>query len=328
MNVLSLFDGIGGAKEALKRIGIKIDNYYASEIDKYAISIANKNHPDIIQLGDVEKFEFWNLPKIDLMIFGSPCQGFSFAGKGLNFKDPRSKLFFTAYSALQAFKPKYFLMENVVMKKEYQDIISQYLNVEPIMINSALVSAQNRKRLYWTNIPNITQPIDLKIKLKDILEYHPSGASFAAAIRGRRIKDNVRCDYIKEIPIKQYLEIRDNDGKSNCLTTVEKDNVLTTLSSGKNQLIKVTNIHPSCKGMNGDVYSIEGKSPTITTNKGEGSKYTTDNIFYRKLTPLECERLQTFPDNYTEGVSNTQRYKMLGNAFTVSVIEHILKNII
>ena len=169
-NVLNLFDGISCGRVALDRIGISYENYYASEIDKYAIQIAQSNFPDTIQLGDVKNWREWNLPQIDLLMGGSPCQGFSITGKQLNFEDPRSKLFFEFVDILNYYKPKYFLLENVRMKQEYQDIISDYLGVQPIKINSSLVSAQNRNRLYWTNIPNISQPLDKDIILKDVLE--------------------------------------------------------------------------------------------------------------------------------------------------------------
>lgn len=170
MKVLSLFDGISCGRLALARAGILVEKYYASEIDKYAIQIAQKNYPDTIQIGDVCRVDFSKyIGKIDLIIGGSPCQGFSFAGKQLNFNDPRSKLFFEFVRAVKTIKPKYFLLENVKMKKEYQDIISDLLGVQPIEINSALVSAQNRKRLYWTNIPNASQPADKGILLKNIV---------------------------------------------------------------------------------------------------------------------------------------------------------------
>ena len=170
MNVLSLFDGMSCGQLALDRLGVKVDMYLAAEIDKYAMSIAKKNYPNTVHLGDVTKLRGMDLPKIDLLMGGSPCQGFSFAGKQLNFDDPRSALFFEFVRLLEETKPKYFLLENVRMKQEYQDVISEHLGVKPIMINSALMSAQNRVRLYWTNIPNITQPEDKGIVLKDILE--------------------------------------------------------------------------------------------------------------------------------------------------------------
>jgi DNA-cytosine methyltransferase len=170
MNVLSLFDGMSCGMIALDRLGIKVDNYYASEIDKYAIQVSQANYPDIIQVGDITKLDLSTLPKIDLVMGGSPCQGFSFAGKQLAFDDPRSALFFEFHKAISYLQPKYFLLENVRMKKEYLDIISEYMGVEPIFINSSLVSAQSRQRYYWTNIPGIEQPKERGIVLRDILE--------------------------------------------------------------------------------------------------------------------------------------------------------------
>jgi len=169
INVLSLFDGISCGQIALERAGIEVENYFASEIDKYAMQITMANYPNTKQLGDVKNVTATQLPKIDLLIGGSPCQGFSFAGKQLNFEDPRSKLFFEFVRLKNEVNPTYWLLENNRMKKEYQDIISNYLGVEPIKINSSLVSAQNRERLYWTNIPNVTQPKDKKIMLSDIV---------------------------------------------------------------------------------------------------------------------------------------------------------------
>ena len=278
MNILSLFDGISCAQIALNRIGVKKYKYYASEVDKYAIQITQKNYPNTIQLGDVNEVSAKNLPKIDLLIGGSPCQGFSLAGKRLNFDDPRSKLFFQFLRLLKESKPKNFLLENVKMRKDIADEITSLLEVEPIEINSALVSAQNRKRLYWTNIPGIKQPDDKGILLKDILE----------------------------------------DGDA----------------------VLVHNIYGGFKENKCRVF--EEKSPTIRTSSGgghlpsifNGTKEHAQSLplpelrkLIRKLHPIECERLQTVPDNYTEGISNTQRYKALGNGFTVDVIAHILKSI-
>jgi len=170
INVLSLFDGMSCGQIALERAGFKVNNYYASEIDKYAIQVTMKNYPNTIQVGDITKLKGSDFPHIHILMGGSPCQGFSLAGKQLNFNDPRSALFFEYVRLLKEVKPDYFLLENVRMKKEYQDVISKELGVEPILINSALVSAQNRKRLYWTNIPNVTQLEDKHIYLKDIIE--------------------------------------------------------------------------------------------------------------------------------------------------------------
>lgn len=338
MNILSLFDGISAGRVALERAGINVEKYYASEVDKYAIKVTQENHPDTVQLGDINSWREWDLGQIDIVIGGSPCQGFSFAGKQLNFNDPRSALFFKYVEVLRQYKPKYFLLENVVMKQAYQDVISEALGVKPIMINSALVSAQNRKRLYWTNIEGIEQPEDLGIHIKDVLEdgyadrdkaycidanYFKGGnlksyfekhrrqlvfsndgichvgdadlkgkdqiGPFMAAVIGRRVNERgVRDDYNKDIKAQQYIEQR-HTGKSNCLTTVTKDNVV--------------------------IYE-----PTTERTLAKDMKF-------RKLTPIECERLQTFPDNYTQSVSNTQRYKALGNSWTVDVVAHIFRGI-
>ena len=172
MNILSLFDGISCGQQALERANITIDNYYSSEIDKHAIAVTQHNYPKTIQVGDVCKLSSKDLPKIDMLIGGSPCQGFSQSGKGLNFNDPRSKLFFEYVRLLKECQPTYFLLENVVMKKEWQDVISGYLRVAPVKINSALVSAQNRNRLYWSNI-KIKQPKDRHVMLWNILEDLP-----------------------------------------------------------------------------------------------------------------------------------------------------------
>jgi DNA-cytosine methyltransferase len=303
INVLSLFDGISCGQIALNRADVKYNNYYASEINKYAIKITMKNHPKTIQIGDVMNVKAKNLPMIDLLMGGSPCQGFSFAGKHLNFNDPRSKLFFEYVRLLKECQPKYFLFENVRMKQEYQNIITKYLEVKPIMINSALVSAQNRKRLYWTNISNITQPEDKGIVLLDIIE------------NGMIDRDKSHCldaNYFKGGNLKSYFE------KHRRQLVFSKDNMC----------------HVGDADLKGNdcikrVYHPEGKAPTLTTMQGghREPKILTFIDSYRKLTPLECERLQTLPDNYTEDVSNTQRYKMIGNAWTVDIIAHIFKNL-
>ena len=218
MNVLSLFDGISAGRVALERAGIKVNNYYASEIDKYAIQVSNKNYPDIIQLGDITKWREWNIDwsSIDLVIGGSPCQGFSFAGKQLNFDDPRSALFFVfvdiCHRVADDNPNMKFLLENVRMKKEYQDVITQYMGINPVAINSSLVSAQNRYRLYWTNIPNVTQPDDKGILLRDIIldivddKYYLTAE--AIDYMGRLRNGKERWEYHKN-PI---------DGKAACLT--------------------------------------------------------------------------------------------------------------
>ena len=301
-SVLSLFDGMSCGQIALNRVGIGYDNYFASEIDKHAIKVTQTNYPNTIQLGDVTNVKGSDLPKIDLLIGGSPCQGFSFSGKQLNFDDPRSKLFFEFVRLVKELKPKYWLLENVVMKKEFEQIISEHLGVQPIKINSSLVSAQNRERLYWANF-EITQPTDKRINLIDILEtddlINPSAIRGRrlnkATILGRRLNERgVRDDYNKDVPITQCLEVRaTNTNKSNCLTTVEKDNVLTTMPIGRHK------------------DAFKNKLP------------------FRYYTLKEYCRLQTVPENYfTDIVSESQAKKMLGNGWTVDVIAHIFGSLL
>jgi DNA (cytosine-5)-methyltransferase 3A len=219
MNVLSLFDGMSCGQIALDQLGIKVDNYYAAEIDKYAIEIAKKNYPNTIHLGDVTKIKGEDLPQIDLLIGGSPCQGFSFAGKQLNFDDPRSALFFEYVRLLKECKPKYFLLENVRMKQEYEDVISNYLGASPIKINSSLVSAQNRVRLYWSNIPNITQPKDRGIRLIDIFESDVDEKIYEAPYYKRYDKDDGCIGYIGKQP-KQATRVYSTNNKSQCNTAL------------------------------------------------------------------------------------------------------------
>ena len=566
MNVLSLFDGMSCGMIALDRLGIKVDNYYASEIDKYAIQVSQANYPDIIQVGDITKLDLSTLPKIDLVMGGSPCQGFSFAGKQLAFDDPRSALFFEFVKCVDTLKPKYFLLENVKMKKEYLDVISEYMGVEPIFIQSSLVSAQSRQRYYWTNIPNVEQPEERGIVLRDILEdqvgsehyvgdnmqknykggnqLNPNYKSQANTIHNLDKKSGTICagthgyanGYVgdKHKPVKQTernaRHLKQLDDKSLCMTasmykgagnngmTLVPQKLVDDTSDlpEKSQTIKSQyyksskanfersgtfhatgipqklvsdkpqKIHDipkdvlkdnerqrrvyskegksptllarsdSPKVMKSDkpqhigtavdvnghdhmkrVYSPNGKSPTVNTCQGGNrepkvvagawrgrslnedgknvkwkdtkpkqiletrkdeksntvSTFTKDNlvvqsyrevrteeakkarrenrqktgkdhtpfrakelqprddgkvgtvtpslnndhkisltrdkdqeVYWRKLTPLECERLQTVPDNYTNHVSNTQRYKMLGNGWTIEVIAHILQN--
>lgn len=348
-SILSLFDGMSCGQLALSKLGIKSYKYYSSEIDKYAIKVTQENFPKTEQLGDIKDWRSWSIPKVDLLLAGSPCQGFSFSGKGLNFDDPRSKLFFEFVDILKHYKPKYWLLENVCMKKEFENVISTHLNMNPIMINSSLVSAQNRKRLYWTNIKaevidffgrmqsQIKVPEDKGIVLSDIIEdgfvdrskshcicsneqkggnlkeyYKKSRRQvvFCGRQTGRHIVDGKRKDF-KGAPTKQRFELR-ADEKTNCLTSVEKDNIIF--------------IKQKARGYNKGNYFYK-KSPTLTSNSWEDNNHIYKGLKYRKLTPLECERLQTVPDNYTSCVSNSQRYKMLGNGWTVDVIAHILEKI-
>lgn len=487
MNVLSLFDGMSCGRIALERLGIKVDNYYASEIDKYAMKVSAANYPDIIQVGDITKLDLSTLPKIDLIMGGSPCQGFSVAGKGLAFDDPRSALFFEFVRCVSELKPKYFLLENVRMKKEYLDVISEYMGVEPIMINSALVSAQNRVRFYWTNIPGVEQPEQRGIVLRDILEtqtnekpvkdternqrhyrnddakslcmtatmYKGAGNNGMTLVQQKPVKVGMNVEQVKvrkhevEINSLQYLlrEMKKESSKTNKQIAEETNTPITkaehwfrtdssfaipsdeiwlklkevlgietdifdkqimefeyrdgvyeskqrvysengkspTLTAGNKDQYIETHDTPKQVGIAVDikghdqikrVYSEDGKSSTLTTcggghrepkvmvdkrkpnqinpsKKANGVQpYMQDRVFHvngkshcltkefasrtnvgdeqevywRKLTPVECERLQTVPDNYTNYVSNTQRYKMLGNGWTIEVITHILKN--
>jgi len=469
MNVLSLFDGMSCGMIALDRLGIKVDKYYASEIDKYAMQVSAANYPEIIQVGDITKLELSTLPQIDLVMGGSPCQGFSFPGKQLAFDDPRSMLFFEFVKCVKELNPKYFLLENVRMKKEYLDIISEYMGVDPIFINSSLVSAQSRQRYYWTNIPNVEQPEERGIVLRDILEDQPEPSNLTSnkpqrvgthveQVKVRRhevdtpnlqhllrvfksqskktnrqiaeetnlpitkVEHWFRTDSSFAIPsddvwlkLKEVLaisvdtfdaqimefEYRDgvfestqrvygDHGKSPTLTasnsdqliqTSDKPQQIATIDMAGHDILKrvysvnaksptltahagkgtVPKIEASNKpqhiatamDINGHdilkrVYSPDGKSPTVNACSGGNNepkvtigkvetclsgghkisltKDKSQEVYWRKLTPLECERLQTVPDNYTNHVSNTQRYRMLGNGWTIEVIAHIFQN--
>jgi DNA-cytosine methyltransferase len=301
MNVLSLFDGMSCGQIALEKSGFQVDKYFASEIDKYAIKVAKANYPDMVHLGDVRDVKADDLPQIDLLIGGSPCQGFSFAGKQLNFDDPRSKLFWEYVRLLRELRPKYFLLENVKMKQESMDVITEALGVEPIFINSSLVSAQNRQRYYWTNIPMDKLPDDKGVMLKDILE------------NGYVDRDKSHCldaNYFKGGNLKSYFE------KHRRQLVFSKDGLCHV---GDADIRGNDNVRR--------VYHPDGKAPCLTTMGGghREPKTLTSDTTWRKLTPLECERLQTVPEGYTAHVSNTQRYKMLGNGWTVDVIAHIMK---
>jgi site-specific DNA-cytosine methylase len=302
MVVLSCFDGMSCGQIALERAGIKVDKYYASEIDKHAIKVTQANYPNTIQLGSITEWKNWNIEKPDLIIGGSPCQGFSSAGKQLNFNDERSKLFFDFAEIIKHYKPKYFLLENVKMKKECQDVISGILGVEPIEINSALVSAQNRKRLYWTNIPNIKQPKDKGIYLKDIIED-------ATADRGKSYC--LDANYYKGCS-KEYS---DKKGRRQLVLKDIGQRIIGVQNDLKHSTASEHVYHKNTdKGL-----LISAHVPKFVTGTC-GIEFT-----WRKLTPIECERLQTVSENYTAHVSNTQRYKMLGNGWTVDVIAHIFR---
>lgn len=331
INVLSLFDGISCGQIALERARIEVENYFSSEIEPNPIKVTQTNYPNTKQLGSVLNVKSSDLPKIDLLIGGSPCQGFSSSGKLLNFDDPRSKLFFEFVRLKNELKPKYFLLENVKMKKEYKDIISSYLCVEPITINSNLVSAQNRVRYYWTNIPTNELPDDKGLLLKDITE---DGLQYLGLAQRGRYNENGK--------IIQKYELNGTE-KSNAMTTVAKDTLLfipVDKHSSNSGLVCLGGVmKPTHKlwldngkllqrnfSQGNRVYSSNGKSATLNANSGGiGGKtglYEIEGVI-RKLTRLECERLQTVPDGYTNSISDTQAIKALGNGWTVDVISFI-----
>ena len=368
MNVLSLFDGSSCGQVALERCGIKVDNYFASEIDKWGIQITQKNYPNTIQVGDVRFLSARVVPDIDLILAGSPCQGFSFSGKQLAFEDPRSALFFEFFRILEEcrrYNPDVkFLLENVRMKQEYQDIITDYLGVEPVAINSSLVSAQNRYRLYWCNW-DITQPEDKGLTLRDVLV---EGVGDSVRNQGTKVMktdiDKAHCllarDYkgfgnqdmtgVRTCELREYdkseechhvgtaLDINGHDILKRVYSDTGKSPTLNSMGGG-NREPKVLVARMVGRRINPDTgkrddynYDIPIKQ-RIEPRKDERSGCLTtvekDNLVvekgtYRPLLPLEMERLQTLPDNYTEGVSNTQRKKMLGNGWTVDVISHII----
>ena len=309
--VLSLFDGISCGRIALERAGIKVDKYYASEIDKNAIQISKNNYKDIIQLGDINDIDenvIKSIGKIDLVLGGSPCQGFSNEGKGLNFEDSRSKLFFNFVDILSIVK-KYnpsakFLLENVQMKKEWVEVINNYMGVEAININSKLVSAQNRPRLYWTNI-NFEPIQDKNINLVDILE-------------------NIEFDYVEYEGLRVCKSISDNsrklisniNGEIRIKQAVKKGYIVANNGDGVNLSF------PLSESRRGRV--IKGKSNCIDT---QCNICVCHNGNIRRLTVKEMEKLQTLPIGYTDGVAERQRIKAIGNGWTVDVVAHILKGL-
>ena len=483
-NVLSLFDGISGGQVALDRLGIKYENYYASEIDKYAIQITQKNYPKTIQIGDVTKVKASDLPKIDLLMGGSPCMGFSIANqnrKNLVFNeygvcsDERSKLIFEFFRLMKETKPKWWFLENVRMKKEHMEVVNKVFSdivgyeVKPYLVNSSVRSGQNRLRYYWTNIPFENNLEDWGIKLKDILEPIPfskdypnylklpivrkkSGAS--KKTRGEMVRSiddeksftvnatmwkGQKSSYVKAQEVNPFQEIKENWNPKETKNYIQWDSSgkghksqdqRAYLEDSKHGTIPSSNTSSKVKvafrpceprevkkdslchhvadatDINGHdylkrVYGGEGKSPTLTSMGGGNTepkvlvppkevqecidqgmknvaftetrteqakqlrkehmaKYKKDfsprrakvlqprtdgkmncitasmtkehtvidnNWYYRKLTPTECERLQTFPDGYCDGVSNTQKYKALGNSWTVDIICEFFKNI-
>jgi DNA-cytosine methyltransferase len=380
MNVLSLFDGMSCGQQALERIGIKVDNYFASEIDKYAIQVTMANYPNTKQLGSVINVNGYDLPKIDLLIGGSPCQSFSFAGKrkGMSTKDEQeiltlehylqlksegyefegqSYLFWEYMRLLNEVKPKYFLLENVMMGEKWEKILSKAIGVNPIMINSSLVSAQNRQRLYWTNIGLapagffgdleniITQPKDKNILLKDILEnevddkYFLSDKTIATITRYKNKiiteKENpkqsctIHANYFKmggrdqQYIVHNMMPRSGNPKKGGTGHLTRTDGKTYCLDTGNTNAVEIK--AGDYRNDEGFRWRENGKTPTLMARARE-DKYGVPMINtpkIRRLTPTECERLQTVKDGYTNYVSDSQRYKMLGNGWTVDVIAHI-----
>jgi DNA-cytosine methyltransferase len=308
MNVLSLFDGISCGQLALNRANIKYDKYFASEIDKHAIKVTQHNFPNTIQLGDIKELKGSSLPKIDLLIGGSPCQSFSVAGDGSGFNG-KSKLFFEFVRVLKEVNPTYFLLENVKMKKEWENIITEHMGVQPIEINSSLVSAQYRRRLYWTNIPRVIQPENKNIRLSDILEENVEGE-------------------------KKYGDFKANNGKT---IRIENNNFPYTFyeartEEGKKErkrLRELTGVDTTPRGPKYKIYLPlrSDKSNCIVATPSQLDYIVDSKGMYRKLTINEIEALQTIPKNYTNCASENQRRKMLGNGWTVDVIAHIFSHI-
>lgn len=355
MNVLSLFDGMSCGQQAMQRAGIKVDKYFASEIDKYAIKVTMANFPDTVQLGSVVDVDGYSLPKIDILIGGSPCQSFSFAGKrkGMATKDEQeiltlehymqlkkegfefegqSYLFWEYMRLLNEIKPKYFLLENVMMGEKWEKVLSKAIGVKPIMINSALVSAQNRQRLYWTNIglkPQglfgdleliISQPKDKGILLKDILQYNVDSKYCIKIENNDRLKKTLFGNKLDKLClIDSYNQTLHYDKSITLSTRVSASNNTHIFNPIVHNMMPRSST--TGKGGSGPLSRSDGKTYCLDTGQTNAIEYL-GNI--RKLTPIECERLQTVADNYTNHVSDSQRYKMLGNGWTIDVIVHIL----
>ena len=378
INVLSCFDGLSGGQLALEKAGIKVNQYFASEIDKYAIAVAKYNYPNMIHLGDVKKIDTSTLPKIDLMLAGSPCTDLSFAGLGKGLVEgEQSSLFFDWWRLVQELKPKFIFLENVRMKEEYKDQISDILGFQPTAINSSLVSAQNRYRLYWFGIRDgdsykaipIHQPKDKGIILADILEQglddswtlsdqaqdrarnNPRSRAFtpeqekSGALLSNQYKQSTDSLYAVAdgcIQIGETAEIKGYDIIKRVYSPEGKAPTLTTMQGGHREpKVATTNpdggvlIYQQPRGWNkGGLRAKDGKTPSLTTSSWEHNNHLTDGLRWRKLTPKECARLQTVPDDHcimgsfdgvVKPISKSQQYKMLGNGWTIDVIAHILE---
>ena len=378
INALSCFDGHSGGQIALDVAGIKVNKYYASEVDPYPIAVARYNYPNMIHLGDVRNIDTSTLPKIDLMLAGSPCTDLSFAGKQKGLVEGKqSNLFFVWWDLVQELKPKFILLENVRMKQEWKDLISSTLGFDPVAINSSLVSAQNRYRLYWFGVRDgdtykaipIQQPEDRGIVLADILEQglddswdlsnkaqdraknNPRSRAFtpdqekAGALLSNQHKQSTDGLYAISngcIQVGETAEIKGYDIIKRVYSPEGKAPTLTTMQGGHREPKVATNdpnggvlIYQQPRGWNkGGLKAKDGKTPSLTTSSWEHNNHLTDGLRWRKLTPKECARLQTVPDEYcimgnfdgiVKPISKSQQYKMLGNGWTINVIAHILE---
>jgi DNA (cytosine-5)-methyltransferase 3A len=348
MNVLSLFDGISCARMALQRAGVEVATYYASEIEPNAIKVAMAQHPTTKQLGNVKDLKLEELPRIDLLVGGSPCQDLSSAKherKGL--EGDRSGLFWQYAKIKKALNPKWWLLENVAsMRVSDRDKITAEMGVQPILFDAALVSAQSRKRLFWTNIP-FTLPEDKGIKLKDILlkdvpEKLWFKGKYTATKRGKR--DIIRVGHVGE-STGQANRVYSPDGKSQVLLSgggglgaktglyeiyVPEGDSKERIRVGHDVRRRLkdgvrADYDTSIKPIRRMEVRNDDKCGTLTTVQKDNHVVDVVDKRIRKLDPVECERLQGLPDGYTEGIADSNRYKVCGNAFNVDVVAHILR---
>ncbi len=307
MRVLSLFDGISCARVALERAGIPVESYYACEIEPNAIKVSQARHPDIVQLGDVRTA---TLPTdITLLIGGSPCQDLSIGKKNRQgLQGERSGLFWEYVRVLKEVKPRWFVLENVAsMPKEAKNTISEALGVQPVLFDASLVSAQSRKRLFWTNL-SFTLPSDKRILLRDILQ--PNGDVELTPMSSCNGEGVLR-------PMEIYVPEGESTATIRCGTTIRRYLVDGKRADNRSDAVPIRRIE----------VRNDDKCGPMTTIPTNNFVVDLETFKIRKLTPIECERLQGLPDGYTEGIAMTHRYKCLGNAFNVDVVAHILARI-